>query len=126
MTAAISTDPMTLAGEFTKALPARARRYAPGAQALYPVLVAAMRRGWDLATVARGCSRGAPSAALISSRLDWYAEHDPQSQTRPAKPPATSLYGCEHTSDPNGWVMDDAGNITGKCACWAPVLGGRS
>lgn len=26
--------------------------------------------------------------------------------------------GCQHTTDPHGWLMDGDGNITGKCACW--------
>jgi hypothetical protein len=31
--------------------------------------------------------------------------------------------GCEHTDDPAGWLMDEAGNITGRCPCWYEQTG---
>jgi hypothetical protein len=29
---------------------------------------------------------------------------------------------CHHTDNPNGWVMDAEGRITGKCSCWGVQL----
>jgi hypothetical protein len=109
--------------EFTTCLSPFARR-SFSAMTATPDLIAAVERGWPMKRLADICSMNLPTSMraasdLIVSRLEWCAEHDPhapaQVRTRPA--PANRRT-CAHTDDPNGFLMDADGKLTGRCPCW--------
>jgi hypothetical protein len=109
--------------EFTSCLSAYARTQYSG-QATHVQLLKALGRGWMPKQIADACSRDLPRTGtawrLIQTRIDWHAQNDPPGTGQRTRP-KTGPEGCSHTTDPNGWLMDKDGRLTGKCPCWSVI-----
>ncbi len=119
-----TADTDALVHDFTTLLTSYARSQYAG-QTTHVHLLQAFNRGWAPKQIADACNRDLPRTRgawrLIQTRIEWHATHDPAGRVSTPRP-RPSLDGCEHTSDPNGWLMDADGVITGKCPCWNTPL----
>jgi hypothetical protein len=110
-------DDRALVSDFRDHLPANLRRRYAHDTTRHAQLLAAIRRGWTPAAVAGACGHDIDDAG-VGRRIAWAAQHNPP-QPVDYHRPTQSLATCQHPgADPNGWVMDDDGAITGRCPCW--------
>jgi hypothetical protein len=113
--------------DFLTCLSIQARRRYERTPATYILVLAAVANGWRPQQLAQACSRNLPTAPLAAAQqiqraLAWAGENKPPAgrtglaAVKPKRKPTPD--GCQHTTDPNGWLMNAEGSITGKCPCW--------